>query len=85
MLTWLSSGELKSDEYYQVSITNETTGESLFDIVRSNNFLMPAIWLPPAGEAHTIRWKVEVVRLNSEALYEPISGRAMESTFVWQG
>jgi LysM repeat protein len=85
MLAWLSSGELKPDEYYQVSITDETSGNSLFDVVRSNNYLMPATWQPAAGQSHTIRWKVEVVRRSSDGLYEPISGRAMESTFIWQG
>lgn len=85
MLAWLSSGELRSDEFYQVSITDDTSGESLFEVVRSNNYLIPTTWQPAAGQSRTIRWKVEVVRRNSEGLYVPISGRAMESTFVWQG
>ncbi|MCI0709365.1 MAG: LysM peptidoglycan-binding domain-containing protein, partial [Chloroflexi bacterium] len=85
LLVWLSSGELKTDEYYQISITNETSGATLFDIVSNNSYLIPSTWQPPAGESHTIRWKVEVVRRSSEGLNEPISGQAMESTFVWQG
>lgn len=85
MLTWLSVGQLKANEFYMISISDEVSGDVLFDITTHPNYLIPQEWLPDAGQSRSISWKVEVAIPNTEGLYVPVSGTAEYHRFTWQG
>jgi LysM repeat protein len=85
-LIWLSVGQLKGDEYYQVAIIDEQTGEQHFDIVKSTNYLVPQQWLPASGQTRNIMWSVQVVRVDEQSgLHLPVNDASPIYRFVWQG
>lgn len=85
LLSWVSVGELKDGERYQISVIDETTGESLFETTTNNDFRIPDVWRPTAGQSRMILWSVEVVVQNAAGLYVPVSGRSVDNRFVWEG
>jgi len=84
-LTWVSVGELKDNERYQVSVVDEISGESFFETTRNPDYRIPDLWRPAAGEVRNILWSVEVVIPNAEGLNIPVSGRSVNSRFIWEG
>jgi hypothetical protein len=84
-LRWVSVGELKTGELYQVSVVDETSGESFFETTRNPDYRIPDLWQPAAGQVRNILWSVEVVVQNAEGLYIPVSGRSVNSRFIWEG
>ncbi len=84
-LTWLSVGELKDNELYQLSVVDETTGENFIDTTRNPDYRIDNLWKPAAGQSRNILWSVEVVVQNEAGLYIPVSDRSFNSRFVWEG
>jgi LysM repeat protein len=86
MLVWSSSGQLKANEYYKVSITNETTGELMaIELTQKTSLILPADWHPAPGQEVTIGWAVEVVDRSVPDQHVSKSGLSRVYRFVWEG
>ncbi|NDJ87229.1 MAG: LysM peptidoglycan-binding domain-containing protein [Chloroflexi bacterium] len=86
MLSWVLPGRtLEADERYLVTITDEGSGEViLLRETKSSSLILPQELRPAAGESRQLLWSVEVVVLQNDGLYKPVSGRSVGGRFVWQ-
>jgi hypothetical protein len=82
-LTWLSVGVLADDEYYLITLHDETTGAAFNADTRQLSLDIPAAYLPADGQAHTFAWQVSVVRLGQDGLFYPLGSALPEQRFVW--
>jgi LysM repeat protein len=84
-LTWLSVGVLAEDEYYLVTLRDETTGATFNADTRQLSLDIPAAYLPADGQAHTFAWGVSVARLGNDGLFYPLGSALPEQRFAWSG
>ncbi len=82
-LTWLSAGVLADDEYYLVSVRDETTGGVFNQSTRQLSLDVPPEHLPSDGQTHTLTWNVTVVRLGADGLYYPQGEAVPMQRFEW--
>lgn len=85
-LAWLSVGQLKPDEYYLVSVFNESTSEliALYQ-TRQTSYALPREWQPVAGQTLPLLWSVEVIYRPSAENYISRSPRSVDYRVIWQG
>lgn len=85
-LAWvLPGGQLRSNEAYVVTATDELTGEQLYYETRDTTFNWPDEWIPATGQQRQIVWSVQVAVRDASGVYVPVSGRSMTKRFTWQG
>jgi LysM repeat protein len=91
-LQWASVGTLRSNEYYQVTITDITGGQNrhITDEVKDTTFSVPVSFRPTDGRPHIFRWSVvTVAQIGVDADGLPVfiaGGPVSESrTFTWNG
>ena len=84
-LTWLSTGVLAEDEYYLVSVRDETSGAVFSQSTRQLSLDIPGDVLPTDGQTHTLVWNVTVVRLGADGLFYPLSEAVTDQHFGWSG
>jgi LysM repeat protein len=95
-LQWASVGELREDEFYQVSVedvTESSTGSGrrlIVNYVKDTHFVVPASLRPSGSNVHVFRWWVEPVRLSTDSTggeprYLPAGAGSERYTFSWTG
>lgn len=83
-LVWAAIHQLRPEEYFVVTITDEQTGASLFKETRSTNYILPDEWQPAAGQTRQIVWTVAVAVRTEDGLFIPVSGSSITQRFIWQ-
>lgn len=91
-LQWASVGTLRSNEYYQVTIVDVTSGRNLqiTDEVKDTTFSVPTSFRPTDGRPHIFRWSVVTVAqigVDADGLPVYIQGgpASLMRTFTWNG
>ncbi len=91
-LQWASVGSLRSNEYYQVTIVDVTSGQNLniTDEVKDTTFTAPTAFRPTDGRPHIFRWYVVTVAqigVDADGLPVYIQGGpvSLTRTFTWNG
>ena len=91
-LQWVSVGELRPGEGYQVSIEDVTCqcARTWTAVVADTRYGLPSDYQPQDDRPHVYRWSVIPVRIRPgtegpNAVYDPASDRASAArTFIWQ-
>jgi hypothetical protein len=82
-LTWISVGPLAGDEYYLVTVRDQTAEIAFTDTTRQLSLEIPRDYLPTDGQAHTYSWQVSVARLGSDGYFYPVGSVVPEQSFTW--
>jgi LysM repeat protein len=92
ILQWTSSGPLRENEAYQVSIINLTVGEerSLTVEVTDSKFIIPETFRPSGNEPHIFIWSVTPVEKRDvdeqgNLIWWPTGDRSETRLFTWVG
>lgn len=90
-LQWVSVGELRPGELYQVVLEDVTCqcARTLTEYVVDMRFVIPERFQPESERPHIYRWSITPVRLRpgSDAnapAYDPAGPTSQTRTFVWQ-
>jgi LysM repeat protein len=92
-LQWASVGQLKENEYYQVTIVDITDGTGLrkiVDFVNDTKYIIPNSFRPADTSPHIIRWWVTTIRdlgitSSGESQYESAGAESNQRGFTWSG
>jgi LysM repeat protein len=92
-LQWASVGQLKENEYYQVTIVDITDGTGLrkiVDVVNDTKYIIPNSFRPADTSPHIIRWWVTTIRdlgitSSGESQYESAGAESNQRGFTWSG
>ena len=83
-LQWVSVGLLQPDEFYVVSLTDQTTGALFNDSTRDTFLQVPLEYVPTDGQAHHIVWSVTVELRQPDGLLVPVGGQSIDAEFIWE-
>ncbi|MEK6222105.1 MAG: LysM peptidoglycan-binding domain-containing protein [Chloroflexota bacterium] len=91
-LQWSSVGELRDNEFYQVTIIDITSGENLklVDVVRDTKYIVPETFRPSESNPHVFQWSVLSVTQrgtdeDGNATFESGGGISEFNYFTWSG
>jgi len=91
-LQWSSVGQLRENEFYQVTIIDLTSGENLqlVEVVRDTKFVVPTSFRPSDNKPHVFQWfVVAVARRGQDEDGNPTydAGGAVSEAhyFTWSG
>lgn len=94
-LQWASIGTLRENEWYQVTIQDETSvtlgqARRLVDYVTDTKYIVPTSFRPEDDMPHIISWRITTVRQNGvdeqgEPVYESAGADSEERVFSWTG
>jgi hypothetical protein len=83
-LQWVSVGLLQADEFYVVSLLDQTTGAPFNQATRGTYLDLPLEYVPTDGQVHSITWSVSVEKRQPDGLFSPIGGRSIDAQFMWE-
>ncbi len=91
-LQWSSSGTLRDNEVYRVSVEDVTEGEGrkLVEYVSDTKFIVPVSFRPKDNLPHVMRWNVTTMRQvgsdeQGNPIWESAGALSMERVFSWTG
>lgn len=92
-LQWAAVGELRENEFYQVSVEDVTEGtgtRKLVDYVKDTKYIISNSFRPNEAVPHIMRWWIEVVRqtgISGEGEATYVSGGVVSTKrdFSWSG
>lgn len=92
-LQWASVGQLRDNEFYQVTILDVTEGTGrrlIVAEVKDTKFIVPTSFRPGSATPHIMRWWVTTVRqvgTNSigEPIYQSAGASSVRRDFSWSG
>lgn len=84
-LTWMSVGVLGPNDFYLVTVRDDTTGSEYTASTRQLSLDLPTGFLPADGKTHQFAWQVSVVRLGTDGLFYPLGNVVAEQSFTWIG
>jgi LysM repeat protein len=92
-LQWAAVGELRENEFYQVTVEDVTEGtgtRKLVDYVKDTKYIIPNTFRPNESLPHILRWWIQVVRQTGvtgegEAIYVTGGAISLKRDFTWSG
>jgi len=92
-LQWAAVGQLRENEYYQITIEDVTEGSGsrrIVDYVKDTKFIVPLTLRPNSATPHVMRWWVQPVRQvgitpDGDPRYETGGAVSAKRTFTWSG
>jgi LysM repeat protein len=92
-LQWASVAQLRTDEFYQVTVEDITEGSGrrrITENVNDTKFIVPSSFRPNEAIPHVMEWWVTTVRLagttaSGEPRYVSAGARSAIRTFTWSG
>jgi LysM repeat protein len=92
-LQWAAVGELRENEFYQVTVEDVTEGtgtRKLVDYVKDTKYIISNSFRPNESVPHILRWWIEVVRQtgvsgDGEATYVSGGAISIKRDFTWTG
>jgi LysM repeat protein len=93
VLQWASVGQLRENEFYQISVLNVTEGSGsilLLDYTRDTKYIVPSTMRPSEPVPHVMRWTVTTVRQTGTAsggrpIYQSAGSMSIARVFTWSG
>ncbi len=92
ILQWIAPTELRNNEYYLVTIIDNTDGGTLIleDVVKDTRYVVPETSQPEGSSPHIFAWKVSVVAFIGEdeqgnPIYRDSSLDSEMYYFAWAG
>jgi LysM repeat protein len=93
VLQWASVGQLRENEFYQISVLDVTEGSGsihLIDYTRDTKYIIPSSMRPSEGIPHVMRWNVTTVRQTGTAsggrpIYQSAGSVSIARVFTWSG
>jgi len=83
-LSWVSVGPLAADQFYLVTLRDETGGAVFNAETRQLSVAVPRDYLPADGPRSFV-WQVSVVRQGADGLLYPVGPAMPERQFTWRG
>lgn len=84
-LRWVSSGTLRQNETYLLTVEDRTAGITYYVTTRDLSFQIPPDWQPRDGVRHVFSWMVAVAILQDGTTNAiPTDYRTETRTFTWQ-
>ncbi len=92
-LQWAAVGELRENEFYEVTVEDITEGtgtRKLVDYVKDTKYIISSDFRPSESLPHILRWWIEVVRqtgisAGGEAIYVSGGAASIKRDFTWSG
>ncbi len=84
VLRWVSAGVLQPGEYYQVTVTDHTTGAVYTQFTQGNTLALPAELQPMDASPHEITWRVVVVHVRDDNVAVIVGALGDERPFQWR-
>jgi LysM repeat protein len=92
-LQWAAVGELRDNEYYEVTVEDVTEGSGsrrIVDVVKDTKYIIPVSFRPNVAVPHVMRWWVQAVRqvgitADGSPRYELGGASSLRRTFTWSG
>lgn len=91
-LQWASSGTLRDNEVYQVTVEDVTEGEGrkIIEYVTDTKFIVPVSFRPKDSLPHVMRWNVTTVRQTGtneqgEPIWDSAGAVSNVRVFSWTG
>ncbi|HEY69623.1 MAG TPA: LysM peptidoglycan-binding domain-containing protein [Anaerolineae bacterium] len=93
VLQWASVGELRDNEYYQVTVLDVTEGSGtvrLIDYTTDTKYIVPSSMRPGEAIPHVMRWDISTVRQTGTAsggrpIYQSAGSTSIQRVFTWSG
>jgi LysM repeat protein len=93
VLQWASVGQLRDNEFYQVTVLDVTEGSGsirLVDYTRDTKYIVPSNMRPSDTLPHVFRWNVTTVRQTGTAsggrpIYQDAGSVSIQRVFTWSG
>ena len=92
-LQWASVGELRENEFYQVTVEDITEGSGMVRLmayVTDTKYIIPTSFRPSESLPHIMRWWVQVVRqagttVTGDPNYRSAGAISVKRDFTWSG
>jgi LysM repeat protein len=91
-LQWVAVKDLADDEWYMVELTDlsAVATHPIRGFTRQTSFQVPDAWRPTVPEAHLMRWRVTIVRVEGERqdgsfIYTFVGRSSGDAYFTWLG
>ena len=92
-LQWASVGELRENEFYQVTVEDITEGSGMVRLmayVTDTKYIIPTSFRPTETIPHIMRWWVQVVRqagttVTGDPNYRSAGSISVKRDFTWSG
>ena len=92
-LQWASVGELRENEFYQVTVEDITEGSGMVRLmayVTDTKYIIPTSFRPTETIPHIMRWWVQVVRqagttVTGDPNYRSAGALSVKRDFTWSG
>jgi LysM repeat protein len=93
VLQWASVGQLRDNEFYQITVVDVTEGSGtvrLIDYTRDTKYIVPSSMRPGESIPHVMRWDVSTVRQTGTAsggrlIYQSAGSTSIQRVFTWSG
>ena len=93
VLQWASVGQLRDDEFYQVTVLDVTEGSGsvrLIEYTRDTKYIVPSYMRPSEAIPHVMRWNVSTARQTGTAsggrpIYQSAGSISIQRVFTWSG
>ncbi|MBN2470484.1 MAG: LysM peptidoglycan-binding domain-containing protein [Anaerolineae bacterium] len=82
-LRWVSAGVFEADRFYQVTVTNYTTGTVFTEFVKANSLTLPGDLQPADDAVHEMAWQVEVVQIGNDNVAFRVGAAGEVRNFQW--
>ncbi|MBN1965872.1 MAG: LysM peptidoglycan-binding domain-containing protein, partial [Anaerolineae bacterium] len=83
VLRWVSAGALGPQDFYQVTVTDDTAGLVYTEFARGNTLTLPSDLQPGDDVAHAMTWSVTVVRVGDDNVAVVIGSASEGRPFTW--
>ena len=92
-LQWAAVGQLRDNEFYQVTVLDVTDGtgrRTVVGEVKDTKFIVPASFRPSSTAPHILRWWVTTVRQTGtnvigQPIYQSAGAISVRRDFTWSG
>jgi hypothetical protein len=93
VLQWASVGQLRDNEFYQVTVLDVTEGSGtvrLIDYTTDTKYIVPSSMRPSEAIPHVMRWDISTVRQTGTAsggrpIYQSAGSTSIQRVFTWSG
>jgi LysM repeat protein len=92
-LQWAAVGQLRDNEFYQVTVLDVTDGtgrRTVVGEVKDTKFIVPTSFRPSSNTPHILRWWVTTVRQTGtnvigQPIYQSAGAISVRRDFTWSG
>lgn len=83
MLRWVNVRPLQSDELYQVTVTDTTSGVVFTGFTDADALTLPGELVPLDAEQHAMVWEITTVRVGNDNVAFRVGAIGEQRNFIW--